>query len=181
MPDVPTPDFDDPKEIYAFFGLAVYAANILESSFINWTVALRLGTISGATRQDFDTVFAHFEKRTFGQLLKATHMLTAVPAGIEIVLNESLSERNRLIHKFFREHAANATHPAGQKEMIVELSSMIELFNHADSLVTPIYQSLWERFGVDEAMVERELANLIRETESKYGAVSPVHSRGSVA
>lgn len=33
MPDVPTPDFDDPKEVYAFFGLAAYAANLLETSF----------------------------------------------------------------------------------------------------------------------------------------------------
>ncbi|WP_449467373.1 hypothetical protein [Stenotrophomonas humi] len=168
MIHVPTPDFDDPKEVYAFFGLAVYSANLLEYSFINWTVALRLGTIPGPTRQDFDTAFGHFESRTLGQLLKATHLLAAVPAGIDIVLNKSLSERNRLVHNFFREHAANAMHPAGQRVMIAELSSMIELFDHADALVTPIYQSLWKRFGVDEAMIELELAKLIGETEAKY-------------
>ncbi|MBD8697039.1 hypothetical protein [Stenotrophomonas sp. CFBP 13718] len=171
MPDVPTPDFDDPKEVLAFFGLAVFAANLLESSFINWTVALRLGTISGATRQDFDTAFGHFETRTLGQLLKATHLLTAIPAGMDLVLTRALSERNRLIHHFFREHAANATHPAGKKAMKVELSSMIELFDHADELVTPIYHSLWERFGVDEAMIERELTKLILETEARYSAL----------
>lgn len=169
MLHVPTPDFDDPKEVYAFFGLAVYAANLLEASFVNWTVALRLGTIPAATRQDFDTAFGHFESRTLGQLLKATHLLTAVPADIDLVLNKSLSDRNRLVHHFFREHAANATHPAGQRTMISELSSMIELFNHADALVTPIYQSLWERFGIDEAMIELELAKLVSETEARYG------------
>jgi len=168
MLEVPTPEFDDPKEIYAFFGLAVYVANLLESSFINWTVALRLGTISGATRHDFDTAFGHFESRTLGQLLKATHLLAAVPAGIDAVLNKSLSSRNRLVHHFFREHAANAMHPAGQRVMIAELISMIELFNHADALVTPIYQSLWKRFGVDDDMIELELAKLIGETEAKY-------------
>gem|GEM_PF-2084001 len=45
---------------------------------------------------------------------------------------------------------------------------MIELFNHADALVTPIYQSLWKRFGVDDDMIELELAKLIGETEAKY-------------
>jgi hypothetical protein len=168
---VPIPDFGDPKEVYAFFGLAVYAANLLESSFINWTVALRLGTISGATRHDFDTAFSHFESRTLGQLLKATHVLTEVPADANIVLNKSLSDRNRLVHHFFRDHAANAMHPAGLRVMIAELSSMIETFNHADALVTPIYQSLWERFGVDEAMIELELAKLIGETEGKYSVL----------
>jgi len=52
--------------------------------------------------------------------------------------------------------------------MIAELISMIELFNHADALVTPIYQSLWKRFGVDDDMIELELAKLIGETEAKY-------------
>ncbi len=171
MPGVPTPDFDDPKEVYAFFGLAAYATNLLESSFINWTVALRLGNISGATRQDFDTAFGHFETRTLGQLLQATRSLTVVPADLDSVLTKSLSERNRLIHHFFREHAANATHPAGQRVMITELSSMIELFDHADALVTPIYLSLWERFGVDEAMIQKELAESLRETEAKYSGL----------
>lgn len=171
MPDVPTPNFDDPKEIYAFFGLAAYAANLLESSFINWTVALRLGAIGGASRKDFDTAFGHFEARTLGQLIHVTRSLTAVSADIDSVLTKSLSERNRLIHHFFREHAANATHPAGQRVMIGELSSMIELFDHTDALVTPIYLSLWERFGVDEAMIQAELAESLRETETRYSGL----------
>lgn len=168
MPAIPTPDFDDPKEIYAFFGLAVYSANLLESSFINWTVALRLGTIEGATCQDFDYLFDYFETRTLGQLLKATHLLAAIPDGVDLVLRRALSERNRLVHHFFREHAANATHPAGRKTMLDDLISMIELFDHADALVTPVYQSLWKVLGIDESMIERELNEIIRETEVRF-------------
>lgn len=71
------------------------------------------------------------------------------------VLKRALSERNRLIHHFFREHAANVTHPAGRKTMLADLISMIEMFDHADALVTPVYQSLWKVLGVDESMIER--------------------------
>lgn len=168
MPDIPTPDFDDPKEIYAFFGLAAYAANLLESSLINWTTALRLGSLNGATRQDFDSTFDHFEAKTLGQLMAATRSLTSVPTKIDVVLRNALTDRNRLIHRFFREHAANVTHPAGQRVVIGELSSMIELFQHADTLVTPIYLSLWQHFGIDEAMIQRELEETLRETQAKY-------------
>jgi len=171
MPDTPTPDFEDPKEMYAFFGLAVYGANLLESSLVNWMVALHLGGINGATRQDFDTVFDHFEARKLGQLLGATRSLTAVPASVDSALANALAERNRLIHRFFREHAENATHPVGQRIVIGELSSMIELFQKADALVTPIYLALWERFGVDQAMIERELEQSLRETEAKYSGL----------
>ena len=171
MPDIPTPDFDDPKEIYAFFGLAAYAANLLESSLINWATALRLGAINGATRQDFDSTFEHFEAKTLGQLIVASRSLTAVPANIDVVLRNALAERNRLIHRFFREHAANNTHPAGQRVVIGELCSMIELFQNADTLVTPIYLSLWKHFGIDEAMIQRELEETLRETETKYSGL----------
>lgn len=168
MLDIPNPDFDDPKEIYAFFGLAAYAANLLESSFINWTVALRLEKIPDPTRQEFDAAFGHFEARTLGQLIKVTRSLATVPRELDSVLVKSLSDRNRLIHHFFRDHAENAMHPAGQRIMIGELSSMIELFTHADALITPIYLSLWEHFGVDETWVRQELIEMRRETEAKY-------------
>jgi len=103
--------------------------------------------------------------------LGATRSLTTVSENIDSVLAKALAERNRLIHHFFREHAANVMRPDGQRVVIGELSSMIELFQRADSLVTPIYLSLWERFGVDEAMIQRELAESLRETEAKYSGL----------
>lgn len=168
---IPTPDFDDPKEIYAFFGLAAYHASLLEASFINWTVALRLGGMTAATRHDFDSAFEYSEARTLGQLLGVTRTFTAVPKDLDGLLAESLVARNRLIHRFYREHAQNLIHLEGQKLIIGELSSMIELFQRADSFVTPLYLSLWAHFGVDEAMIEQELAESLREVEARYGPV----------
>ena len=55
--------------------------------------------------------------------------------------------------------------------MINELSSMIRLFDQADALVTPIYLSLWKRFGVNESMIQQELDQSLRETEAKYGGL----------
>ena len=36
----PAPNYDDPKELYAFFGLAFYKANVLEHGVMNLAVAL---------------------------------------------------------------------------------------------------------------------------------------------
>lgn len=171
MTAIPTPDFDDPKEIYAFFGLAAYNASLLEASFINWTVALRLGGMTSATRQDFDSIFEHSEARTLGQLLDVTRKLAAVPKNLDRLLAKSLAERNRLIHRFYREHAQNLTHPEGHKVIISELRSMIDLFQRTDSLVTPLYLALWAHFGVDEAIIQEELTESLREVESKYSGL----------
>ncbi len=37
---MPEPNLDDPKEVYAHFGLAVYRAQVMEEGLINLAVAL---------------------------------------------------------------------------------------------------------------------------------------------
>ena len=45
---------------------------------------------------------------------------------------------------------------------------MIELFDSADAVVTPVYFLLWKRFGVDEAMIERKFEESLRATEVRH-------------
>jgi|SRR5690554_5302095 len=162
-----SPDFDDPKEMYAFFGLAAYKANLLEVSFINWTAALKLGGVIDATQCDFNLIFEESEKKTLGQLLGLTKSLTDISEDFSVVLNKALKERNRLIHNFYREHAQNLIHLSGRKIIISELIQMIKIFEQADVLVTPVYLSLWEKLGLSEAMIEEELALMYQEVRSK--------------
>lgn len=105
------------------------------------------------------------------QLLKATRSLTTVPLEVDFVLSKTLEERNFLIHSFFREHAGDIINDKGKALMIDRLRSMIELFQHADSLVTPIYMTLWGKYGVDESFIQRELADMEAEIEAKYSGL----------
>ena len=42
IPEVPTPNYDDTsKEVFTFFGLALYAAHVLERELINFIVVLK--------------------------------------------------------------------------------------------------------------------------------------------
>lgn len=168
MPDIPTPDLDDPKEIYAFAGLALYQANLVEASLINLGVVLRLEQVQAITRQLFDAIFQNLEAKTLGQLLKATRSLTTVPSEVDSVLSKTLEERNFLIHMFFREYAGDIINDKGQALMIERLRAIIALFQQADSLVTPIYLSLWEKYGVNESFIQRELAEMEAEIAAKY-------------
>lgn len=171
MPEVPIPDLDDPKEIYAFAGLALYSANLVEASLINLASVLQLGRVQAITHELFDEVFKNLETKTLGKLLKATRSLTVVPPEVDLVLSRTLDERNFLAHHFFREHAGDITHDAGYALMIERLRSMIQLFKQADDLVTPIYLSLWKKYGVDDLFIEQELAEMRREVEVKYGGL----------
>lgn len=50
--EVPVPDYDDPKEVYAFFGLTFYWAQVLEQGLVNLAVALQAKGIPGVTFKD---------------------------------------------------------------------------------------------------------------------------------
>lgn len=173
MPEIPIPDLDDPKEIYAFAGLALYSANLVEASLINLAAVLQLNRVRAITRELFDEIFENLETKTLGRLLKATRSLTTVPSEIDSVLSRVLNERNYLAHHFFRENAGDIAHSVGYAVMIERLRSMIQLFNEADELVTPIYLSLWKKYGVDDAFIEQELAELHQEIEAKYRGIEP--------
>lgn len=168
MPEIPIPDLNDPKEVYAFAGLALYNANLVEASLINLAAALQLDRVRGITRELFDEIFENLETKTLGKLLKATRSLTTVPPEIDLVLSRTLDERNYLAHHFFREHAGDITHDVGYVLMIERLLSMIQLFKEADDLLTPIYLSIWKKFGVDDSFIEKELAEMRMEFKAKY-------------
>lgn len=170
MLEIPEPDFDDPKEVYAFFGLAMYKANLLEASLINLAVVLNLDKVKVITQDIFKATFGEMEAKTLGQLLKATRKLVSLPAELEPVLDEALTKRNFLAHHFFRVNAEEFIHESGKRKMIKELSSMIMQFQHADELLTPVYMSLWIKYGVTEEFIEAEL-------ERNYALVEKKHNK----
>lgn len=69
---LPAPDYDDPKEIYAFCGLAVYYVQLLEHSLRCLAAVLRLAGPGLLTQEEFDRIGVWLDGHTLGQLLKAT-------------------------------------------------------------------------------------------------------------
>ncbi|MEJ2790131.1 MULTISPECIES: hypothetical protein [unclassified Pseudoxanthomonas] len=166
---IPTPDHDDPKELYAFAGLALYAANLLETSLINLAAGLRLAKEPAIIREVFADTFQGLEAKTLGRLLKAARLLIPVAPDLDKLLDDALARRNYLAHAFFREHAAELMHGGGKRHMLSMLIDMIDLFQRADEQVTPLYEQVWLTLGVTPEFVERETAAMVREMDDHYG------------
>jgi hypothetical protein len=169
MPEVPEPDHDDPKEVYAFYGLAMYAAQVLEHSILTLAAGLFMTKAPVITRQVFDATFSDLDRKTMGALLKAAQSIMPIPTDIDVVLTDALQKRNYLTHHFFRKHAEIFTHERGRQEMIAELRSLIKAFQRADELVTPLYMAIWKRFGIDEEWIAREIEAIYVEVSRRYG------------
>ena len=165
--EIPKIDNCCDKETYAFYGLAAYAAQVLEHSALNIAVALKLPEVNLVTQGLFDEIFENFGRKTFGQLLNIVKPHILISESEEIYLKESLELRNILIHHFFREHAENFISASGRIEMIHQLQAIISKLQKADELLEKIYLPLWEKFGVTESYIEAQLEEMKKRALAK--------------
>jgi hypothetical protein len=93
------------QDVYAHFGLAMYWAQVFEHGVVNLiAVYRRLHGLLITDREIDDTYEREFEK-TLGGILHDLKSEIALPKDIEAKSQQALQIRNRLSHRYFREHA----------------------------------------------------------------------------
>lgn len=153
-PEIPEPDYDDPKEVYAFFGLAAYAAQVLERGVIFLALELHLNDSDTFTEDVLDSLLAGLEEKTLGQLIRGIREMGFPSAELENQLGETLRLRNELTHRFFWDHAEDLMTDSGRREMIDRLRSMIGKFQDADVQTSRTMFKVSRRTGFTEEAVQ---------------------------
>jgi hypothetical protein len=90
-----------------------------------------------------------------GQLIKSISSEVAIEDDLKIALEQSLKTRNRLAHRFFRDHDINCLNAQGRRLMAHELDEMRELFVSTDRLLQPVTDQVWKVLGVAQHLVEQ--------------------------
>ena len=157
---VPNPDYDDPKEVYAFFGLAFYRAQVLEQGIVNLAVALHAKGVGSLTMGDVLDLYHGIEGKTFGSVLNAARKLTSIPAVIDADLEQARLHRNRLAHVFFVEHSEHLLTAAGRRTMIDELRIMLGFLIRVDEAFDEIWMKAWSAVGVTQSWFDREFEKI---------------------
>lgn len=151
---VPVAEGSDVKEVYAFYGLAAYAAQALEKGLVNLVVALSTDGVS-ITRTHFDALFDRFDPRAFGQLVKVANARVQMGEPAERLLAEALQRRHHLSHQFFADHAVAFTTDQGRSLMIEELRVLVDLLQRADAEVEKLYMPLILKHGMTEDRIRQ--------------------------
>ena len=165
MPEIPKPDYDDPNEVFAFFGLAYYQAAVLEHGVLNLAVAMLAKRVPGVTASDVERLFKSFEKSTFGQIIKAAKTRFDIPPSLEADLALALEKRNYLAHRFFIVHDIDFLTPPGQRKMIDDLTRILEFLQSVDMRMDDIWMRAWESFGVTKEWIEQRLREFVSERD----------------
>jgi hypothetical protein len=160
--EIPEPADYSEKEVYAFFGLASYCAQVLEKGITIMVVAFRCKGLR-ITRSELDVLYAEHNKKTFGQLLLRARKLISIPDEIDSLLDQALLKRNWLMHHYLADRAVQFMTEIGRRQMLSELQSLIHIFMEADRAIDPIYNPILEEFGVTEESIEILIKEMVKD------------------
>ncbi|HUW11801.1 MAG TPA: hypothetical protein VM537_18895 [Anaerolineae bacterium] len=145
------------KEVFARFGLALYAAQVLEQGFMNLIIVGSFGS-DIRTDADFDEVDGVLGTRTAGQLLRRLRAKEMLTEEEERLAAKAVDERNRLAHHFFAQHSGDFMTPEGKQIMLDDADTAGELFRRADALI----EAATFRIGAPHGVTEERVSEVAR-------------------
>ncbi len=161
------------KEVYAHFGLAIYLAQVLEHGIVNCLsisvlVPSRRENIASQEKwiQELDSFESMNFEKTLGQLIKFLKSEVNVAVDLEQLLKNALLERNRLVHRFFREKVEDFLIQTGRDKMVEELKSAQELFVKADRALDVFIRPLREKYGITDEFVNKIMDEMLRRKDN---------------
>ncbi len=161
------------REIYARYGLAMYAAQVLEESASSLIVVHEMTHGNMRVVEEVGDRFDELWTKTLGALIRqvGTHQL--VTADQSAVLGDALKARNRLAHHFFREEADSFVTPGGKRRMLDQLDAARRLFQEASALAADIYLRYMSKYGVTRGTLDemvKDMTETARARDAAHGA-----------
>jgi hypothetical protein len=125
------------KEVYARFGRAVSQAQVLETNIANLLAVTSLLQASEAAlafgQAEFEALYVDLYSHTSGRLVKR---LTDAgwPEQYLDLCRLAVSERNRIVHRFHREHPDGFSEVEAMQRMVDDADAAHRLFEQADEI-----------------------------------------------
>lgn len=167
-PEIPQPDYNDPKEVFAFFGLAAYCAQLLEQGITNLLVGSQIIEKKKTNWIHIRNLYEKADRQTLGKLLRSVRELSSFDASLDDELIEALKNRNYLMHHFFVEHSTSILSAPGKRNMIDELQNIISVFKSVDQKVDELWLSIWKEYGFTKERIEQELQAVKQALEGSW-------------
>jgi hypothetical protein len=164
--DVLVPKYEDPKEPYAFFGLAAYYVQCFEQSLILIIVALKATNRIILTTAEMEHAFERLDKQTLGILIKQLRDVMVIDDKFSETLAYLLEKRNYIMHHFFERNSEKWYGDASRRAMIDELRDLAQAFQDGDHMIVDLFKPLWARLGVTEESIQREMQKLMSEASA---------------
>jgi len=153
---------DQCREVYAYFGLAMYRAQCVEQSVIQLLVFFDFFHKHSETyesveqwEKDFDEYDRALSRKTMGRLIRKLKELKNIDNELEASLSLTLQKRNWLAHTYFFDRASDFISENGRTKMLEELQATIDIFNKVEDTLAPITKELCDKYGLTETVLDK--------------------------
>lgn len=159
------------KEMFAWHGSTMYAAQLLEHELVTLHIGLRRLQDPAATLDDLDSLDTLMSRRTLGALVHALQKQPEPAPQLAATLGPYVEIRNDLAHHFFKRHGSSFLTRLGVEAMIAELQAAYEQLREADALATKVSAAVREKLGWSEeqfqALAAAEVSRLMADANQK--------------
>ncbi|GIP21527.1 MULTISPECIES: hypothetical protein [Paenibacillus] len=123
MKDVNGMDSSQAKELFSYFGLAVYYSQALEHQLANLIMLMKVADGKVFTEKDLEELFQLKLSNSLGQLVREIQHNFSFSTEETEQLTRLWKQRNYIVHDYFKERIHDTFTASGRAAMIEELKA----------------------------------------------------------
>lgn len=150
MKDTQVPESEQSKELFAYFGLAVYYGQALEQQLTNLLLLTKLSHGKTPTDADLTDLYQRKLSNSLGQLIKEIQHHFPFSEKETAQLQEVWKERNHIVHDYFKERIQETFTPTGRTQMIRELKRFKNKARRLEIKLQGYCTEMYAKLGLEE-------------------------------
>ncbi|EHB67257.1 hypothetical protein [Paenibacillus lactis] len=142
-------DSDHSKELFAYFGLAVYYSQALEQQLANLLMLIKLSQGNVPSEEDFAELYQRKLSSSLGQLVYEIQHYFPFSEEETVQLKKVWKQRNYIVHDYFKERIHETFSPAGRSRMIRELTAFKDQAQALEQKLQGYSKEMYAKLGLD--------------------------------
>ncbi|MEK6992258.1 hypothetical protein NST08_18515 [Paenibacillus sp. FSL K6-1566] len=142
-------DSDHSKELFAYFGLAVYYSQALEQQLANLLMLIKLSQGNVPSEEDFAELYQRKLSSSLGQLVHEIQHYFPFSEEETVQLKKVWKQRNYIVHDYFKERIHETFSPAGRSRMIRELTAFKDQAQALEQKLQGYSKEMYVKLGLD--------------------------------
>ena len=142
-------DSDHSRDVFTYFGLAVYSSQSLEQQLVNLLMLMKLSEGKIPTEEDFTEIYQRKLSSSLGQLVQEIQHHFPFTKEETIQLTRIWKQRNYIVHDYVKERIQETFSPGGRYRMIRELTKFSDQAQMLEKKLQGYSRELYRTLGLE--------------------------------
>ncbi|MNB72350.1 hypothetical protein D3C81_107350 [compost metagenome] len=155
--DTQSTESEQSKELFAYFGLAVYYCQAIEQQLTNLLLLTKLSQGTLPSEADLADLYQRKLGNSLGQLIKEIQHHFSFSEEETAQLHHVWKQRNYIVHDYFKERIQDTFTPSGRAGIIRELKRFKNKAGALELKLQGYCNELYRKLGLEGKLDEEEL------------------------